>query len=304
MGFLDAHQPSGLSTYFLQWALEISPLLWKLVTHSLLLACHPLAVKWVTAEQPGQVPRPLWLPPRSREVFETLLKHTILSLAPTSRGGTQPAVVSRLVELVPVLIRDILDNPPWLCDLTQKSYGLPNGFLAMRVLEFEGYVLRLHVFNQKNDVEGLHSHKWAFESAVLTGRLVSEDWRRAQPGEEPEMITGMFERIKSELNALQRSVVMLQDRVGMVKVEGKAHTAGQSYFMADDVIHRVMPSDCLTGTLVLTHPPSARAFLYDLPGQHQDAVLSQGAAVQRQLRLLDAAQVRAHLLILLGAMSG
>merc|ERR1712070_257991 len=72
--------------------------------------------------------------------------------------------------------------------------------------------------------------------------------------------------------------------------------------MPDDVIHRVMRSRVMTSTLVLTHPESASALIYDLPSQHTDAVSAHGTGVKRTSRILGETEVRTFVVDLLGAL--
>lgn len=233
-----------------------------------------------------------------RANFEDLCTRLIAKNAQHSRDRARPLVVDRLRSEIPSLLRGLLADPEWLDDL--PAYGLPNGFVAIKILAAKGCNLRLHFFNQQAKVEGLHSHKWPFESAILAGTLVSENWRKAGEGETPQMVTGCFKRSKVPgADTLEARLVSLNRQIGMVFEQEVVQDRGSSYYMDEDTIHRVMRSAEQASTLVLTHPACATAWIYDLAEEHPDAVKAGGEPVKRSSRLVGSTERRRHIQTLL-----
>jgi hypothetical protein len=253
----------------------------------------PSATKVVTTEaQKSSEPKARW----SAASFSAWATRKIKQWASSSKEAKRPFTIEQLSVDLESVLRCILSDQSWKKQLLTDSYYLPNGFLAMRLLEVDGYVLRLHIFNQSQKVEGLHSHKWEFESKILTGRLVSETWRQARDQETSQLVTGMFSRKVSNQPGAKQSklVTLLRERVNMVYQETTQHTSGQCYFMTTDIIHRVLKSDSFTSTLVLTHPastPNAEGILYDILEDHADVVkrARETDASKRDAQEVDAA---------------
>jgi len=210
----------------------------------------------------------------TRAEFERLATRIIEVVAGHSSRTARPCAIHPLAALVSRSIRGILADPTWFEDLRRHSYSLPNGFRAVRVLPVDGFVLRLHEFNQKDLVDGLHSHKWCFESFVLAGELRSENWEVYGPAlqiaDGETTVTGKFLREKEGSGSSRAQVTRLEEEVHLRKVEDVVTPAGEAYYMDDRTIHRVMKSSVFTSTLILTHPVTAHAVLYDRLEDHAE----------------------------------
>lgn len=74
------------------------------------------------------------------------------------------------------LIDQILENPILLKNVTSASYKNVTGFLKIVLNDSsnDSWKLRLHVWDEKEDKEFPHNHKWDYFSKIITGYLKQE----------------------------------------------------------------------------------------------------------------------------------
>ena len=113
------------------------------------------------------------------------------------------------------------------------------------------------------------------------------------------MVTGCFIRSRLAGAGLRQSTLTcISTHEEMVMLRHVSNQAGTSYYLPDDVIHRVTRSEDQACTLVLTHPPSREAYIYDLVEEHADAAASQ-ATVHRANESMQDDELVAQLFALL-----
>jgi hypothetical protein len=211
----------------------------------------------------------------TKETFDLQAQDIIDTYATASHNYQSPCCIQYLTELVKQAMKDIKFNDSWKEYIQSTSRCLPNGFVAMTLLQYNGYVLRLHHFNQKTSVDGLHSHKWDFESMILCGRLNSENWSVIDPQDKntnasavEQTTTAKFLRKREEGDTTKTTITLLEREVHLKLDEKISVEPGNCYFFPAGKVHRVMKSTCATATLVLTHPKYMDAILYDQLHEH------------------------------------
>ena len=211
----------------------------------------------------------------TRETFELAAKNIIDIYAADSKKLKSPSCIPHLTELVKQAMKDIASNNSWKKYIQSTTRCLPNGFVAMPLLQYKGYVLRLHQFNQNTSVDGLHSHKWDFESMILCGKLNSENWSLIHPLDKnindtavEQTTTAKFLRKREEGDTTKTTITLLEEEVHLKLDEKLSVESGECYFFPAGKIHRVMKSTIPTATLVLTHPKYVDAILYDQLEDH------------------------------------
>ena len=78
------------------------------------------------------------------------------------------------------LIDQILENPILLKNVTSASYKNVTGFLKIVLNDSsnDSWKLRLHVWDEKEDKEFPHNHKWDYFSKIITGYLKQEIYQK------------------------------------------------------------------------------------------------------------------------------
>lgn len=78
------------------------------------------------------------------------------------------------------LIDQILENPSLLKNVTDASYKNVTGFLKVVLNDSanDSWKLRLHVWDEKEDKEFPHNHKWDYYSKIITGYLKQEIYQK------------------------------------------------------------------------------------------------------------------------------
>lgn len=155
------------------------------------------------------------------------------------------------------LLDHVMNNKEVRANIAKRSYRHVNHFDKIVLVDSEhesGYRLTLHLWlppyteKELND-ELIHDHRFSFWSNVLTGNLVSENFTRAESGKAfrqyqytPERRTlSNFYTFKGEFPLSQTTT--------------NEKTAGQSYYLSYERIHRVLlPRTDMTCTLVLRGP--------------------------------------------------
>lgn len=174
---------------------------------------------------------------------------------------------------ITTLLSSIIQSPKLLAEIAARSYWHGNGFLKVVLLD-QGYKLRLHIwFAGTACEENIHSHRWGFASHVLTGSLKSELWTDAA---NDDLISMPFSQTSTPAHAsasmLQAeeyiytakhqngstSILARKQFVGttcLQKLQNVTQTAGASYVMTPDQLHRINhPGQELVATIICTAP--------------------------------------------------
>ena len=173
------------------------------------------------------------------------------------------------------LLSSIIQSPALLKTIAARSYWHGNGFLKVVLLD-QGYKLRLHIwFAGTSCEENIHSHRWGFASHVLTGSLKSELWADAANDDlatiscdadadiastdshaptllsDEYLYTAKHQTDKSQVPAHKQYV----GTAHLNKLQNVTQTAGESYVMTPDLLHRINhPGEELVATVICTAP--------------------------------------------------
>ena len=174
---------------------------------------------------------------------------------------------------ITTLISSLIQSPELLAKIAARSYWHGNGFLKVVLLD-QGYKLRLHIwFAGTSCEENIHSHRWGFASHVLTGSLKSELWADAANDDLPaSRCTSKTGPANSRALTLQTKeyVYTAKHQSGhtpipahkkligtacLQKLQDITQTAGASYLMTPDQLHRINhPGQELVATIICTAP--------------------------------------------------
>ncbi len=178
--------------------------------------------------------------------------------------------------LLKLVLPRVIDEARWREWMRERSEHVPIGFVKVNILKIalgaahKEYHLRLHLFDQSlqsGDIEGIHSHRWDFESAILYGELKSDIWELCDSTAEDAELRTDIEKTTNDQTG-DRSVNALGD-VWIRKSDEKNYSAGQTYFFPRKKIHQVHRTDIPSATLVLTHPAREQAHEYKTSEEHQ-----------------------------------
>lgn len=171
------------------------------------------------------------------------------------------------------LLSSITQSPALLKQIAARSYWHGNGFLKVVLLD-QGYKLRLHIwFSGTSCEENIHSHRWGFVSHVLTGSLKSELWADAANDDSTALLctselpiadshtsillsdeylyTAKHQKNKTHISAHKYYVGVAH----LKKLQNVIQTAGTSYVMTPDQLHRINhPGEELVATVICTAP--------------------------------------------------
>lgn len=172
------------------------------------------------------------------------------------------------------LLSSITQSPTLLSQIAARSYWHGNGFLKVVLLD-QGYKLRLHIwFAGTSCEENIHSHRWGFASHVLTGSLKSELWADAANDDsaaalsytqdrslvhsdaatllsDEYLYTAKHQKNKTHVSAHKQYV----GTAHLKKLQNVTQTAGASYVMTPDQLHRINhPGEELVATVICTAP--------------------------------------------------
>ncbi|MCG3858828.1 hypothetical protein [Psychrobacter sp. Ps2] len=171
------------------------------------------------------------------------------------------------------LLSSIIHSPILLKQIAARSYWHGNGFLKVVLLD-QGYKLRLHIwFAGTSCEENIHSHRWGFASHVLTGSLKSELWTDAANDDStalpyiselplddshtPTLLSDEY-LYTAKHQANETHVAAHKQYVGtahLKKLQNVIQTAGASYVMTPDQLHRINhPGEELVATVICTTP--------------------------------------------------
>lgn len=172
-----------------------------------------------------------------------------------------------------ILLSSISQSPALLEQIAARSYWHGNGFLKVVLLD-KGYKLRLHIwFAGTSCEENIHSHRWGFASHVLTGALKSELWADAANDDstalprtselslannhtstlllDEYLYTAKHQKNKTNVSAHKQYV----GATYLKKLQNVTQTAGASYVMTPDQLHRINhPGEELVATVICTAP--------------------------------------------------
>jgi hypothetical protein len=181
-------------------------------------------------------------------------------------------MIGRYGSEVLILINSVLAEPYLLNLLIQQvrgkenvfravmkgSYHHENGFHKIVLLNGSNFKLRLHHFGavEKAPMENIHNHRWSFASTILSGELKMELFQREYcQGRSEELYHFVYGSDKS-------SGVYSTELMGMeilYKSQSKKISAGQSYLMLPEELHRItnLPGQ-ESMTLILTGKPLSK----------------------------------------------
>lgn len=172
-----------------------------------------------------------------------------------------------------ILLSSIIQSPALLEQIAARSYWHGNGFLKVVLLD-QGYKLRLHIwFAGTSCEENIHSHRWGFASHVLTGSLKSELWADAANDDtttlpytselpladnyiptllsDEYLYTAKHQKNDTHVSAHKYYVGVAH----LKKLQNVIQTAGASYVMTPDQLHRINhPGEELVATVICTAP--------------------------------------------------
>jgi len=160
------------------------------------------------------------------------------------------------------LLSSIIQEPELLATIAARSYWHGNGFLKIVLLD-AGYKLRLHIwFTGTSCEENIHSHRWGFASHILTGTLKSELWTDAANDEAMQQQNSQLQTNEYLYTAKhqcgQQAIAARKQIIGtacLQKLQNIAQTAGASYVMTPNQLHRIKhPGQELVATIICTAP--------------------------------------------------
>lgn len=155
------------------------------------------------------------------------------------------------------LLDDLLDDEVTLEWIARRSYRHVNHFDKLVLVDSEspaGYRLTLHLWRppytaEERDDEIIHSHRFSFWSAILTGALCSENFEVADRGTRFRK----YSYIPDELT--KGNLYEFRGEAALCQANLCAQSAGASYYLPYSQVHRVLLPTCdMTCTLVLRGP--------------------------------------------------
>jgi hypothetical protein len=160
-------------------------------------------------------------------------------------------------ECILSILKHILSDKCLLADIASRSYHHVNHFDKIVLIDSEdqfGYRLTLHLWNppyteKELKDELIHDHRFSFWSNVLTGDLRTENFSRSKAG-------SVFRRFQytPEKKTLSNFYEFMGEEI-LVRTEPFNKTAGESYYLSYETIHKViLPQTTMTCTLVLRGP--------------------------------------------------
>jgi hypothetical protein len=155
------------------------------------------------------------------------------------------------------LLDEVLASPAMLASIARLSYHHVNHFDKIVLIDSDaptGYRLTLHLWQPPYSAEELedeiiHSHRFSFWSAILTGTLISENFDAADEGLPFRRYSYVPEK-KTKVNFYEFGGDAFLSPTGNTE-----QSAGTFYYLPNELIHRVLlPTDAMTCTLVLRGP--------------------------------------------------
>jgi hypothetical protein len=190
------------------------------------------------------------------------LRQTLIHLPP-SRSEETIAQNLRLIgeisqpRTVLALLDEVLTSPARLASIARVSYRHVNHFDKIVLIDSDsptGYRLTLHLWQppysaDELDDEIIHSHRFSFWSAILTGALMSENFDAADEGLPFRKYSYIPEK-KTKVNFYE-----FGGEAFLTPTANTDQSAGTAYYLPYQQIHRVLlPTEAMTCTLVLRGP--------------------------------------------------
>lgn len=155
------------------------------------------------------------------------------------------------------LLAEIMSSTKLLREIAARSYRHVNHFDKLVLVESQmdnGYRLTLHLWSPpytdaELQDELIHDHRFSFWSAILVGRLRTEEFRAGLDG-----VKFNNYRYSPDQNS-EYNNYMFQGPVCLERSENVFDKSSEVYYLAYDTTHRVLiPSDSMTCTMVLRSP--------------------------------------------------
>jgi hypothetical protein len=175
----------------------------------------------------------------------------VFALGPPSVATRQ--VVKRLSRRVPDILQLLLDDRAAMNDCIECSYQHRNGFdkIVLFSSDAPAYKLRLHVWwpTTGDGGEDIHNHRWDFSTAILAGGYVFQQFAPFHGG-------ASFQHYRYSRGIAENAFSMQYiDDAPLLAIFDCRVSAGDSYFLHRDILHRVVKDpDTLTITLMCQGP--------------------------------------------------
>lgn len=135
--------------------------------------------------------------------------------------------------------------------LAAQSYWHRNGFAKIRLGEWAGYTLRLHIWPDGEDRRGdmnPHGHRWNFASWLLTGEGITETYYRETFGDHKD--ASLY--VRSSYGRKNGADYLNHYRIAYLRAIAEHKRTTGVYTCDTDVIHTVDPVGCgFMATVVL-----------------------------------------------------
>lgn len=164
-------------------------------------------------------------------------------------------------------LRNLLADEQALATIAGRSYRHVNHFDKIVLVDSgdpAGYRLTMHLWDPPYTEaelldELIHDHRFSFWSNILTGELVSQNFSRDEgPGERLAMQQYRYSPEKLGVSTHTNFYEFVGD-VPLLQTEPSRESAGESYYLYYERIHRVvLPEAATTCTLVLRGPRTRR----------------------------------------------
>lgn len=190
------------------------------------------------------------------------LRQTLMQLPPARSEETIAQNLRLVSEIsqpraVSALLDEVLASPARLASIACLSYHHVNHFDKIVLIDSDsptGYRLTFHLWQppysaEELDDEIIHSHRFSFWSAILTGTLVSENFDAAEEGLPFRKYSYVPEK-KTKVNFYE-----FGGEAFLASTANTDQSAGTAYYLPYEQIHRVvLPKEEMTCTLVLRGP--------------------------------------------------
>ncbi|MEQ1763856.1 MAG: hypothetical protein ABL984_12020 [Pyrinomonadaceae bacterium] len=182
-----------------------------------------------------------------------------------ARLETSRKALARTVQsgrLLRILETAVLDRET-VRSIASRSYHHYNGFdkIVLSADERNGEELRLHLWRLEGAAEceigNVHDHRWDFCSVIVSGSYSYETFEASSAGDK------MLEYVHRSRQGSDNYAPRLVNRSRLLRVSAGLIATGESYFLPNNVLHRVKPEAEVTMSLVAQGPqisPTARIF--------------------------------------------
>lgn len=165
------------------------------------------------------------------------------------RNIGQPSCVLSLLE-------EVLNDRSLVSEIAGRSYRHVNHFDKIVLIDSDNeqsYRLTLHLWappysEMELQDELIHDHRFSFWSTVLTGDLISENFSRSESG-------AVFRQYRYIPEVVTHNFYEFVGEAILAKTRPSRRTAGETYYLWYENIHRVLlPQASTTCTMVLRGP--------------------------------------------------